>query len=85
MAPGFSCGVRTSVRGKGSHFYLRTGSHCVAGPGLPVQGRGNVPTDPLGYSKAQNTALINHVDSLVNHSRWAFKPQPGVKAASAQR
>lgn len=29
-------------------------------------------TDPLGYSKAQNTALINHVDSLVNHSWWAF-------------
>lgn len=71
---GFSCGVRRSLREEGGHFCLSTDRHCMAGPGLPVQGRrGNVPTDPLGYSKAQNTALISHVDSLLNHSWWTFQ------------
>lgn len=74
VAPGFSCGVRTFPGvGEGSYFYLSLTvvRHCMAGPGLPGQGRrGNVPTHPL---KAQNTALTNLGDSLVSHSRWAFK------------
>lgn len=46
----------------------------MAVPGLrTVQGRwGNVPADTLGYSKAQNTALFNYVDTLSRSGR-AFK------------
>lgn len=82
VAPGFSCGVRTSLREEGSHFFSAQLDTVWRALDAQYKGGENIPTAPLGYSKAQNTALMNHVESLVNHSWWAFKPRPGVKAAS---
>ena len=74
VAPGVTRGVRTSLVWEECAISVSAVRHCMAAPGLrTVQGWwGNVPADTVGYSKAQNTALFNYVDSLSRSGR-AFK------------
>lgn len=75
VAPGVTRGVRTSLVWEECAISVSAVRHCMAAPGLhTVQGWwGNVPADTVGYSKAQNTALFNYVDSLSRSGR-AFLP-----------